>query len=120
MDNEGVFDQLLNKWNREPSMLNLAQDVDREFEALMEDGLSSVESSLADQPELALTRLILLTSLVNVAAQQRPAILKRLEKWIQKLKVVTHALGKKLGANGFSIAAGFPVGISVGLSFPVK
>ncbi|MDA2927273.1 hypothetical protein MYX78_08585, partial [Acidobacteria bacterium AH-259-G07] len=115
------LDQLLSKWDQTAQMSPyLAVEVDSQFDALMKEGLSTIESLMVDQPELALGRLILLTSILNSAAQQRPAILKRLEKWIQKLRAVTNALGKKLGANGFSIAAGLPVGISVGLSFPVQ
>jgi len=36
------------------------------------------------------------------------------------LKSATNSLARKLGADGFSISAGLPAGISVELSFPIN
>jgi len=119
MPNESVWG-VLEKWELTGEMVPaMAQVIDQQLDDLMERELSEVESSVDTKPHLAFARLTRLISFLNAALMRRPSIIRRLEKWVQKVKAVANALGKKLGANGFSIGVGLPIGVSIDLSFPI-
>lgn len=95
--------------------------VDLQLETFMEHELSAVEASVDAEPYAAFTGLLSLTLFLNAAATKRPSIIRKLEKWIQRIQAAANALAKKLGADGFSIgiSVGWPPGLSLSLSFPV-
>ncbi|MCK4644522.1 hypothetical protein KAU32_12925 [bacterium] len=63
-----------------------------------------------------ITRLV---SFTNAGMARLPSIISKLENWVNYLRATTNSLAMKMGANGFSISIGLPVGISIGLSFPI-
>jgi hypothetical protein len=86
----------------------------------MEKELEQIKELIEeDKPDSAFVAMLRLTSFLNAGAAKLPSIIGRLEKWINKIKSVLYSLAEKIGANGFSISAGFPIGVSVGLSFTV-
>lgn len=89
------------------------------FDDFMEQELSKVEKLVDDKPELAFTMVMQMTSFLNSGASQKPSIIGRINKWVNRLKSVTHSLAKNLKADSFSISAGLPAGVSIGVSFSV-
>jgi len=90
------------------------------FDDFMEQELSEVETLVdADEPELAFTRMMQMTSFLNAGISKKPSIIGRLKKWVNRLKSVTHSLAKNLKADSFSISVGLPAGVSIGVSFSV-
>jgi len=109
---------VLQQWENDGVMTrDKASIVEKNIDTLMEMELREIEA-LVDEAA-AFARFIRLISFVNVAALMVPSIIKKLEKWVKRLMAAANALAKKLQANGFSISAGLPVGVSVGLSFPI-
>lgn len=120
MENEQIL-TTLEQWESKGEMtLEMAELIDPQLDAFIEGELSEVQAAM-DKQELnyAFARLSHMASFLNAAIARRPAIFKKLKKWVQRLKAVVQSLAKKLGANGFSISVGLPVGISISLSFPV-
>lgn len=86
----------------------------------MEEELGQIEKLIEeDKPDSAFVAMLRLTSFLNAGAAKLPSIIGKLEEWINKIKFVLNSLAKKIGANGFSISAGLPIGVSIGLSFPI-
>ncbi len=99
----------------------MAQVINKNIDQLIEKELGRIEKlTEEDKPDFAFVAMLLLTSFINAAAAKLPSIICSLEKWIKKLKSAVNSLAKKMGANGFSISAGLPAGLSVGLSFPIS
>ena len=114
---------VLEKWKFNGEMtIDMAQVINKNIDQLMEKELEQIEKLIEeDKPDFAFVTMLLLISFINAAAAKLPSIIRKLEKWInKKLKSAVSSLAKKMGANGFSISAGFPVGVSVGLSFPIS
>jgi len=112
---------VLEKWESKGEMnIDMAQVINEDIDQFMEEELGRIERLIEeDKPDSAFVAMLQLTSFLNAGAAKSPSIIRRLEKWINKIKSVLNSLAKKIGANGFSISAGFPIGISVGLSFPI-
>ncbi len=112
---------LLEEWEIKGEMtIYMAQVINEDIDQFMEEELGRIERLIEeDKPDSAFVAMLRLTSFLNAGAAKSPSIIRRLEKWINKIKSVLNSLAKKIGANGFSISAGFPIGISVGLSFPI-
>lgn len=98
--------------------LRMARAVVDGLDELMEHELAEIEVTLTSASSPAQMRLARLFSFINAAASKLPALLRRLEQWIQRLQSLLKALGKKVGATGYSIgiSAG---GLSFDLSFPI-
>lgn len=112
--------EILHKWELDGEMeLTMAVVVSRNFDTLMETELGQIEGLARDDPHVALAHLAALISFVNAAAARQPGIIRRLEKWVQRLRAAVDALGRRLKASSFSVTVGWPAGISVGLSFPI-
>lgn len=98
----------------------MAQVINENIDQLMEKELGQIEKLIEeDKPDSAFVAMLRLTSFLNAGDAKLPSIISRLEKWINKIKSVLNSLAKKIGANGFSISAGLPAGVSIGLSFPI-
>ena len=112
---------VLEEWESKGEMtIGLAQVINENIDQFMEEELGRIENLIEEnKPDSAFVAMLRLTSFLNAGAAKSPSIIRRLEKWINKIKSVLNSLAKKIGANGFSISAGFPIGISVGLSFPI-
>ena len=112
---------VLEEWELEGEMtIDMAQVINENIDQFMEEELGQIEKLIEeDKPDSAFVAMLRLTSFLNAGAAKLPSIIGRLEKWINKIKFVLSSLAKKMGANGFSISAGVPIGISVGLSFPI-
>jgi hypothetical protein len=112
---------VLEEWESKGEMnIDMAQVINEDIDQFMEEELGRIERLIEEgKPDSAFVAMLRLTSFLNAGAAKSPSIIGRLEKWINKIKSVLNSLAKKIGANGFSISAGFPIGISVGLSFPI-
>ena len=112
---------VLEEWELEGEMnIDMAQVINENIDQFMEEELGQIEKLIEeDKPDSAFVAMLRLTSFLNAGAAKLPSIIGRLEKWINKIKFVLSSLAKKMGANGFSISAGVPIGISVGLSFSI-
>ena len=110
---------LLEEWEIKGEMtIYMAQVINENIDQFMEEELGQIEKLIEeDKPDSAFVAMLRLTSFLNAGAAKLPSIISRLEKWINKIKSVLNSLAKKIGANGFSISAGFPIGVSIGLSF---
>jgi hypothetical protein len=99
----------------------MADEIDKEVYTLMEWQLGEVNEALAqNKPEVALAQLTSFLSFLNAGARRLPAIIRKLERWVNKITSTANALAKKLGADGFSISVAVPFGVSIDLSFPTK
>jgi len=112
---------VLEEWEFTGEMTNvMAQVINENIDQFMEEKLEQIKRLIEeDKPESAFVAMLRLTSFLNAGAAKLPSIIGRLEKWINKIKFVLNSLAEKIGANGFSISAGLPIGISVGLSFSI-
>ncbi|GAH27620.1 unnamed protein product, partial [marine sediment metagenome] len=112
---------VLEEWEFTGEMtIDMAQAINENIDQLMEKELEQIKKLIEeDKPDFAFVAMLRLTSFLNAGAAKLPSIISRLEKWINKIKLVLNSLAKKIGADGFSISAGFPVGVSVGLSFSI-
>ena len=112
---------VLEEWESKGEMnIDMAQVINEDIDQFMEEELGRIERLIEeDKPDFAFVAMLRLTSFLNAGAAKLPSIISRLEKWINEIKFVLNSLAKKIGANGFSISAGFPVGLSIGLSFPI-
>jgi len=112
---------VLEEWELEGEMnIDMVQVINENIDQFMEEELGQIEKLIEeDKPDSAFVAMLRLTSFLNAGAAKSPSIIGRLEKWINKIKSVLNSLAKKIGANGFSISAGLPIGISVGLSFTI-
>ncbi|MBA7497524.1 hypothetical protein ES704_00252 [subsurface metagenome] len=112
---------VLEEWEFKGEMtIDMAQVINENIDQLMEKELEQIIKLIeVDKPDSAFVAMLRLTSFLNAGAAKLPSIISRLEKWINKIKIVLNSLAKKIGANGYSISAGIPIGVSVGLSFPI-
>ena len=112
---------VLEEWEFKGEMtIDMAQVINENIDQLMEKELEQIIKLIeVDKPDSAFVAMLRLTSFLNAGAAKVPSIIGRLEKWINKIKIVLNSLAKKIGANGYSISAGIPIGVSVGLSFPI-
>ena len=110
---------ILEEWEFKGEMtIDMAQVINENIDQLIEKELEQIKKLIEeDRPDFAFVAMLRLTSVLNAGAAKLPSIISRLEKWINKIKSVLNSLANKIGANGFSISAGLPIGISVGLSF---
>jgi len=110
---------VLEEWESKGEMtIGLAQVINENIDQFMEEELGRIENLIEEnKPDSAFVAMLRLTSFLNAGAAKVPSIIGRLEKWINKIISVLNSLANKIGADGFSISAGFPIGISVGLSF---
>jgi len=112
---------VLEEWESKGEMdLDMAQIINENIDQFMEEELGEIENLIEEgRPDFAFVKMLRLTSFLSAGAAKLPSIISRLEEWINKIKSVLNSLAKKMRADGFSISAGFPIGISVGLSFPI-
>jgi len=114
-----VYTELLEEWESKGEMnTEMAHVINDNIDQFMEEALGQIEELIEkDKPDSAFVAMLRLTSFLNAGAAKLPSIIGKLEEWINKIKFVLYSLAKKMDANGFSISAGFPIGVSVGLSF---
>jgi len=112
---------VLEEWEFTGEMtIYMAQVINENIDQFMEEKLEQIKGLIEkDKPDSAFVAMLRLTSFLNAGAAKLPSIIGRLEKWINKIISVLNSLAKKIGANGFSISAGFPIGVSIGLSFSI-
>jgi len=111
----------LEEWEFTGEMnIGMAQVINENIGQFIEEELGRIENLIEeDKLDSAFVKMLRLTSFLNAGAAKLPSIIGRLENWINKIIVVLNSLAKKMGADGFSISAGIPIGVSVGLSFPI-
>ena len=111
---------VLEEWELEGEMtIDMARVIDENIDQIMEEELGQIEKLIEeDKPDFAFVKMLRLTLFLNAGAAKLPSIIGKLEKWIKEFISVLSFLANKMGADGFSISAGF-TGISVGLSFPI-
>ena len=111
----------LEEWEVNGEMtFDMAQVINENIDQLMEEELGQIKRLIEeDKPDSAFVAMLRLTSFLNAGAAKLPSIISRLEKWINEIKSVLNSLAERIGADGFSISAGFPIGVSIGLSFPI-
>ena len=112
---------VLEKWELEGEMtIDMAQVINENIDQIMEEELGQIEKLIEeDKPDFAFVKMLRLTSFLNAGAAKLPSIIGRLEKWINEFISALNSLANKMGASGFSISAGMPGGISIGLSFSI-
>lgn len=116
-----MLNEIYEDWENLGEMTpEFANHVFQNLDGIMEDGISQIDS-LAQQGknEEAFLSNLMLTSIVNSATTKQPRIIKRLNKWIGRLKVALQSLGKSSRADQISISVGLPAGISVGLAWNI-
>ena len=97
-------------------VINENENIDQ----LMEEKLGEIKELIKDEePDFAFVKMLQLTSFLNAGAAKLPSIIDKLKEWIKKIIFVLNSLAKEMKADGFSISAGIPIGVSVGLSFPI-
>ena len=97
-------------------VINENENIDQ----LMEEKLGEIKELIKDEePDFAFVKMLQLTSFLNAGAAKLPSIIDKLKEWIKKIIFVLNSLAKEMKADGFSISAGFPIGVSIGLSFPI-
>ena len=108
----------LEEWELEGEMtIDMAQVIDENIDQFMEEELGQIKELIEeDKPDFAFVKMLRLTSFLNAGADKLPSIIGKLEKWIKEFISALSSLAKKMGADGFSISAGF-TGVSIGLSF---
>ncbi|MCK4376734.1 MAG: hypothetical protein KAV97_00775, partial [Actinomycetia bacterium] len=108
------------EWESKGEMtIDMAQVINENIDQIMEEELGQIEKLIEeDKPDFAFVKMLRLTLFLNAGAAKLPSIIGKLEKWIKEFISVLSFLANKMGADGFSISAGF-TGISVGLSFPI-
>ncbi len=109
----------LEEWEFTGEMtIGMARVINENIDQFMEEKLEQIKGLIEEnKPDSAFVAMLRLTSFLNAGAAKVPSIIGRLEKWINKIISVLNSLANKIGADGFSISAGFPIGVSVGLSF---
>jgi len=91
--------------------------IEQHLDEIVKSEINEVEEIIDKEPYLALGRLTTLSFFLNAAIKKRPLLLKKLEKWVKKIKEALSKLAKKVGAVGFNISVGLPAGISISISF---
>jgi len=96
-----------------------SQDIE-DIDKIVESEIERINNLIDEEKEDdAFASLLQLTSTINLSISQKPSLVRGLEKWINKIRSALKRLAKKVGANSFSITAGFPWGVSVSVSFPI-
>ena len=73
---------------------------------------------VADQdPYLALAQATTLTAIVNNAATTTGRLTKRLSDYIKKLKGTLDKIKHAVGGASYTITVGFPISVSIGVTF---
>ena len=72
--------------------------------------------SNADQ---AFADLLQLVVFINTISRKKPDILGKLAELVEELKKALKRIAEKKLADSYSISAGFPLGVSVGLSWNI-
>lgn len=112
----GDIQNLIDKLNFTEESSQTLNDIDE----TVESELNQIDNLINnDQIDEAFASLLQLTSVINMAMSKMPTLVRKLEKWIKKIKNVVEKLAKKVGANQYSISTGVPWGVSVSVSFPV-
>jgi hypothetical protein len=111
---------VLEEWEFTGEMTNaMAQVINENIDQFMEDELGRIKEFIEkDKPDFAFVKMLRLTSFLNAGAAKLPSIIDSLEKWIKEFISALSSLAKKMGADGFSVSAGF-TGVSIGLSFSI-
>ena len=92
----------------------------KELDHFIETELGKITKLLDNkESEVAFATMAKMISFLNSCVYKKPSIIDTLEKWVKKLHSTTHLLAKQLGAESFSVSVGMPIGLSIGLSFPV-
>jgi len=114
-------DLVLEEWESTGEMtIDMAQVINKNIDQIMEKELEQIKELIEkDKPDSAFVAMLRLTSFLNAGVAKVPSIIGRLEKWINNIISVLNFLANKIEADGFSISAGFPIGVSVGLSFSI-
>ena len=84
----------------------------------MDLNLAAIEGE--SDPDAAFDRFTEFTAATNQMVQKDPKLIGKLNGQIRKLKNGARNLAKKVGAESFTISAGFPAGVSVGFTFPIS
>lgn len=99
----------------------MAQVIYKNVDELMEKELRDIDDLLQrNKLNLAFVSMMRLTSFINSGVAKLPSIIRKLEKWVDRLRSSANLMAKKFKAESFSISVGLPAGISVGLSFAIS
>jgi hypothetical protein len=101
---------------REPPLDTLARQFVADPDGA-DKALRHVDQVADDDPYLALTQVTALTAIVNHAASREAGLAKRLSDFIQKLKGTLDKIKQAVGAASYTISVGFPISVSVAVTF---
>ena len=118
--NEDVLKVFGNWQNGDAMISDHVNLIYHNFDILMSNKLEYIETLTQTDPYKALGELTLLISFINLNSLQYHPIINKLQNWISKIKDQAEKVARALFANGYSIGVGFPIGISVNLSYNVK
>ena len=76
--------------------------------------ICDIAESDADQ---AFVELLQLVSFINTILSKEPGILGKLAELVEKFKRALKKIAEMKFSNSYSVSAGFPIGLSVGLSW---
>jgi len=97
-----------------------AKFVFENLDLFVEDQFKKIaEYTQSDNPETALSLMMQMTNFLSAAGKKVPKIITKLGKKVKKYQSHANALGQKLNASSFSIAVGFPSGVTLTLSWNI-
>ena len=100
---EGTLDHLSHLFIQDPSGVDAAFD--------------QIEQTLNSDPYLALTQCSLISGVITTAATKALNLTKRLGNAISRLQTIVAAIVKQVKATSFTITVGFPVSVSIGVTW---
>ena len=117
-NNNNIFKDLYDE-SKKLSERGLVNDPKLNFTNKFSQAIEELEKIIEDDPDRAYAELILVFDSINEAIERDLSILKKLDKWLNKLKGVVEKIGKKFNAVSFDISYSFPGKLSISLSFLV-
>jgi len=115
MDGKGYLD----RWRAGEALRLDSYDYDAVADHLVERAVEIGDEVDADVDQ-AIADLLELVAFASVAVREGPGILRRLSKFIRKLRDGALKIAAKSGASSVDISVGTPFNVSIGLSWPTK
>jgi hypothetical protein len=114
MDIEGVFDRWSDGQNVDSNLDSYNRSKAVDFFVTRAEKIYDVAESDADQ---AFVDLLQLVSFISTILCKEPSMLGRLAELVEKLKRALEKIAEMKFSDSYSISAGLPFGLSVGLSW---
>jgi hypothetical protein len=100
---EGTLDHLSHLFIQDPGGVDTAFD--------------QIEQTVNSDPYLALTQCSLISGVITTAASKALNLTKRLSNAISRLQTIVAGIVQKVNATSFTITVGFPVSVSIGVTW---